>query len=54
MTVSLEQLKQVRQQLPPATPENVDMREEMLGEARKLMLDLERPDNSVERVAFQV
>jgi hypothetical protein len=54
MVASLEQLKQMRKQLPVATPENVDLREEMLGEARKLMLDLERPDNSVERVAFQV
>ena len=51
---TLEQLQLIRQNLPPAIPENVVARENLLVEARKLLLDLERPDNVVERVCFQV
>lgn len=54
MMTALEQLRQLRLSLPPATAENVDVREEMLDEARKLLLDLEREDNVVERLSFQV
>lgn len=54
MTTAIEQLRQLRRSLPPATAENVDLREEMLNEARKLLLDLEREDNLVERLSFQV
>lgn len=51
---SLTVLKQLREQLPPDVPANVDVREEMLAEARRLLLDLERPQNTVNRVGLQV
>lgn len=47
-------LKFVRENVPAETKENLNVREELLAEARKLMLSLERTDNSVERVSFQV
>ena len=50
----LEQVRHLRQTLPPATPENHLLREQMLLETRKLLLGLERPDNAVERICFQV
>lgn len=51
---ALTKLKELRQQLPTQDPEDVAVREEMLTEARKLLLDLERPHHTVERVGFQV
>ena len=47
-------LKELKASLPPDTPENVGVREELLVEARDLLLSLEQPDNVVERVCFQV
>lgn len=51
---TLEQLRSLRQALPPATPDNAVLRENLMVEARALLLDLERPDNAVERICFQV
>ena len=45
---SMNQIRRIRETLPADTPENQGLREDMLLEARKLMLALERPDNVVE------
>jgi len=54
MASALSDLKKLRESLPDDTPENLNVREELLLEARKLMLSLERQDNAVERVCFQL
>ena len=50
----LSQLQKIKASPPPDTAENVHLREDLLLEARKLLLSLERPDNAVERVCYQV
>jgi hypothetical protein len=50
----LTQLRSLRESLPPPTEQNKDIREELLVESRKLLLSLERTDNVVERICFQV
>jgi hypothetical protein len=54
MADAMERLRSLRTNLPENTPENLNIREDLLLEARKLMLSLERQDNAVERVCFQV
>lgn len=54
MASAIESLKQLMGQIPAATAENVNVREKLLVATRKLMLQLERPDNTVERVGYQV
>ncbi|KAI9687107.1 MAG: hypothetical protein M1822_002518 [Bathelium mastoideum] len=51
---AIEKFKQLQEALPPSTAENVDLREDLLLEARKLVLSLERQDNVVERVCYQL
>ncbi|KAL9108566.1 MAG: hypothetical protein Q9227_006652 [Pyrenula ochraceoflavens] len=51
---SVTALRQLRQRLPAPTPQNVNLREDMLTEARKLMIDLERPDNTLLRIGYQL
>lgn len=46
--------KELKDTLPSDAADDADVRESLLREARKLMLSLERPDNVVERVCFQV
>jgi len=50
----LTELRKLRESVPDDTPQNVELRAEMLLEARKLLLSLERPGNVVERVCFQL
>ena len=50
----LAQLRTLRETLPPPTEQNQELREELLAESRRLLLSLERTDNVVSRVCFQV
>jgi hypothetical protein len=54
MTDALKMIQSLRANLPEDTPENLNIREDLLLEARKLMLSLERQDNATERINFQV
>ena len=51
--LTVQHLSALRESLPPDTTENADLREDLMVEARKLLLSLERPDNVVERIGFQ-
>lgn len=50
----LAKLREVRDNLPSVSPENTKVREELLVEARSLTKALERDDNLIERICFQV
>lgn len=50
----LSELRKLKESVTNDTPQNVELQEKMLLEAKKLLLSLERPDNVVERVCFQV
>ncbi|PQE07105.1 O-methyltransferase family 2 protein [Rutstroemia sp. NJR-2017a BVV2] len=54
MATTIQTLSDIQQNLPADTPENQNLREVLLLEARKLMLSLERQDNAVERISFQL
>ena len=51
---ALTQLQSLRRSLPHPNNQDQSIREELLIEARKLLLSLERPHNVVERICFQV
>ena len=51
---TLTQLRMLRETLPPPSEETQEFREQLLAESRKLLLALERTDNVVSRVCFQV
>ncbi|KAL9083256.1 MAG: hypothetical protein Q9165_008609 [Trypethelium subeluteriae] len=50
----LSKLREVRDNLPSAGAENTKVREELLIEARNLTKALERDDNVIERICFQI
>ena len=52
--LTVEQLRSLRSLIPPYAPENINAREDLLVETRKLLLALESPGNVIERVCFQV
>ncbi|KAM0304946.1 hypothetical protein ACHAO8_011337 [Botrytis cinerea] len=54
MSHALELLNNFRESLPADIPENQNIREKLLLELRKLSLSLERQDNAVERISFQL
>ena len=51
---ALLRMRDMQITLPSLLEENPDVREELLAESRKLLLSLERPDNVVARICFQV
>lgn len=54
MADSVAELQKFRANLPADTPENASVREDLLLEARKLIPSLERQDNAIESIIFQV
>ncbi|TGO37663.1 hypothetical protein BHYA_0092g00460 [Botrytis hyacinthi] len=54
MANAFEILRDLRESLPADTPENQNEREKLLHELRNLSLSLERQDNAVERISFQL
>lgn len=54
MANAFELLSNLRENLPADTPENQNEREKLLHELRSVFLSLERQDNAVERISFQV